>query len=254
MMPPTKDNYKLYSLSALTKAIEAAQHGSIRKAATMYGVPEATIRFRLSPGKEESTPGHPPYFCPSEERELADHCIKMASYGYGYARFQVLKVAENMAAATGKAIKPTKHWFYGFVKRFPDLKLSQPKKREKCRADCATSEVVTRYYGNLEDTLVSCDLKNKPAAIWNVDETGITLNHTPPKVLAKAGRVAVAITASKSATTTVIAAGCALGECVPPYVIYKGKRLHDCRAYNWRDCWDQVQHIRYRMVKLGDIP
>ena len=35
----------------------------------------------------------------------------------------------------------------------------------------------------------------------------------------------MAITASKSLTTTVIAAGNGIGEVLPPYIIYKGKRL-----------------------------
>ena len=111
------------------------------------------------------------------------------------------------------------------MKRFPDLKMINPKKREKCRADSVYVEVVSSYYENLEKVLNSAGLLNNPTGIWNVDETGLTLDHTPPKVLGKARQDPVCITASKSATTTVIAAGSAIGEILPPYIIYKGKRL-----------------------------
>ena len=70
-----------------------------------------------------------------------------------------------------------------------------------------SSDAVSIYYRNLESVLKSAYLLNKPAAIWNVDETGLTLDHKPPKVLGKVGLDPVAITASKSLTITVIAAG-----------------------------------------------
>ena len=66
---------------------------------------------------------------------------------------------------TGRTVKPAKHWFYGFIGRFPDFKMINPKKREKCRADSVSSEVVSTYYQNLESVLKSADLLNKPAAI-----------------------------------------------------------------------------------------
>ena len=59
----------------------------------------------------------------------------------------------------------------------------------------------------------------------HVDETGLTLDHKPPKVLGKTGQDPVAVIASRLATTTVIAAGSGVGEILPPYVIYKGKCL-----------------------------
>ena len=202
--------------SAITRALQATANGSSARGATrMYGDPESTLRFRLASRSGAVNPGHPKYFSESEERQLADYCVRMASLWYGYARWQMISIAENMATLTGRSVKRTKHWFYGFVKRYPDLKMINPKKREKCRADSVLSEVVLTNYQNLETVLDSARLLNKPVGIWNVDETGLTLDHTPPKVLGKAGQDLVAITASKSATTTVIAVGSAIGEILP---------------------------------------
>lgn len=66
---------------------------------------------------------------------------------------------------------------------------------------------------------------NKPSKIWNVDETGISLYHSPPKVLSRRGGQPFSITSCRSSTTTLVAAVSALGETLPPYIIYKGKRL-----------------------------
>ena len=89
----------------------------------------------------------------------------MASLGYGYTRWQVIDFAENMATLTGRSVSPTKHWFYGFMKRFPDLKMINPKKREKCRADSVSVKVVSSYFENLEKVLNSAGLLNNPTGI-----------------------------------------------------------------------------------------
>ena len=86
-------------------------------------------------------------------------------------------------------------------------------------------EMLNDYFEELEKTLDKYEIKNKPQHIWNVDETGISLDHNPPKILAKAGSNPHCVTSGKSATTTVIAAVSALGETIPPYVIFKGERI-----------------------------
>ena len=53
----------------------------------------------------------------------------MASLGYGLARWQVLELAKNMAEAIDIENEPTPTWFLRFKKRFPMMKMTQPKKR-----------------------------------------------------------------------------------------------------------------------------
>ncbi|KAH3771506.1 hypothetical protein DPMN_172828 [Dreissena polymorpha] len=88
-----------------------------------------------------------------------------------------------MGVALGIENEPTKHWFSGFLKRFPDVKMVHPKKREKARDS------------------------NKPKHIWNVDETGLSLDHNPPKILAKVGINPHCVTSGKSAATNIVFAG-----------------------------------------------
>ena len=71
------------------------------------------------------------------------------------------------------------------------------------------------------------------------------MDHNPPKVLARAGSNPHCVTSGKSATTTVIAAVSALGETIPPFVIFKGDRLSkDIRA-------DGVDGTEYRSSQSG---
>ena len=156
---------------------------------------------------------------------FAEHCVSMAHLGYGFTRWQIIDTAKNMCEVVGNDSEPTKHWFYGFLSRFPDLKMTQPKKREKARDDAVNEEVLHSYFDELGRTLDEYDIKNKPQYIWNVDETGVSLDHNPPKILAKAGSNPHSVTSGKSATTTVIAAVSALGETIPPFIIFKGERM-----------------------------
>ena len=73
---------------------------------------------------------------------LAKHCVSMAHLGYGFTRWQIIDMAKNMCEAVGKDRELTKHWFYGFLNGFPDLKMVQPKKRENSRDDAENVEML----------------------------------------------------------------------------------------------------------------
>ena len=70
-------------------------------------------------------------------------------------------------------------------------------------------------------------IKDVPGHIWNVDETGISLDHTPPRVLTHVLQKPHCITVGHSPTTTLIAAVSALGDTLPPYIIFKGERANE---------------------------
>lgn len=55
------------------------------------------------------------------------------------------------------------------------------------------------------------DIKDKPKFVWNVDETGISVDHNHPKILAKVGSNPRCVTSGESAITTVIVAVSAQG-------------------------------------------
>ncbi|XP_071511710.1 uncharacterized protein [Diadema antillarum] len=73
------------------------------------------------------------------------------------------------------------------------------------------------------------DIENKPAQIYNVDETGLPLDPSKLKVIAEKGAKNVfrIIGGSGRETTTVQGCGSASGHVFPPYVVYSGKNLYN---------------------------
>ena len=78
-------------------------------------------------------------------------------------------------------------------------------------------------YAKSPDELGIADL---PAHIWNTDETRLQDHFVSDKVVAEKGRPCYEINASeKGETSTVLATFNAVGQCIPPMIIFKGKRL-----------------------------
>ncbi|KAH3703290.1 hypothetical protein DPMN_078322 [Dreissena polymorpha] len=81
------------------------------------------------------------------------------------------------------------------------------------------------YFGNLEWCLTKHNLLHKPHLVLNVDEKGITCEHKPPSIIAKADHCPLAVTSGKGKTVTFIGCGSAAGQAPPPYFVCPGKRL-----------------------------
>ncbi|XP_053374917.1 uncharacterized protein LOC123533097 [Mercenaria mercenaria] len=195
MAQPIEDMSKrrTYSSDAVFAAVDFAKENknfSVRKIAREFGVPETTLRNKIN-GKfgVKISLGRPPVINFPLEQKLADHCAFMAQMGYGYTKWQVLDIAMELAKASGvsdkfRNDKPSKHWFNGFVNRFPHMIMRKPQKLERVRALCVSPSTVDGYYKELKSTLVEIDLFDKPSRVWNIDETGITCDYNPPKILA----------------------------------------------------------------------
>ena len=98
-----KTLYLLISI-ALLSAYKAAkeQKVAIRAAARNFGVPDSTLRDKLNGRKTlNATEGRPTVLTTEQEKMLANHCIYMASVGYGYAGWQVVNCANNMLGELG---------------------------------------------------------------------------------------------------------------------------------------------------------
>ncbi|CAG2194274.1 unnamed protein product [Mytilus edulis] len=153
----------------------------------------------------------------------------MSHLGYGYTRVEVTALASDYAVSIKLKDKTDKQlslqWFRSFMDRWPDLKLQKPRALSISRAKGASKEVIDSYFDELENILNKYDLKNKPHCIYNIDEKGITPEHTPPKVVADVEINASAVTSERDKTTTIIAAGNAIGTQIPPFLVFAGQRM-----------------------------
>ena len=206
---------------------------SVYKAAMLYNIPESTLRDRTRGLVAlDARNGTGTLFTHAEEEKLVGHIKYMADIGYGYNKSGIQYMAKDYAQSLGKDVKPSSDslsncWFYGLMGRWPDLKIVKPQKLAISRAKSSSREVISKYYQELGTILTTNNLTNKPNRIYNIDETGISTEHTPPRIVCDKNTNPQAVTSPRSALTTVIAAGNALGNSIPPYYVFPGARWND---------------------------
>jgi hypothetical protein len=217
----------------MLKAYEAVKTGvPVQRAAKQFGIPEQTLRDRVKGYVDPNScsSGGETFFSKEEEETLVDHVETLSQLGYGYSNTQLQHLAGEMAFDLGKKSRNkamSNNWLYGFLRRWNSRLASfTPRKLESSRAKYATPETVSSYFGNLKDVMVKYDLLNKPQFIYNIDETGLQPEHRPPNVIAGVNSKPQAVTSPRSTTTTLIGCVNAIGNSLPPYFVFKGKRFN----------------------------
>ena len=223
--------YRNYSEDSLASALKLVKNGtSVYKSAQLCGVPVQTVRDRVLGKIKLGTvkPGPKKLFSDQEESDLVQHVQTMSNLGWGYTRADFRKVIGDTAVYLGKkeeGFSVSKRYVDRFLIRFPELKYGKPKGLQMNRAKTASREVIDRYYSELDRILTKYDLHDKPGRIYNTDETNISPEHNPPKVLCTRGRQPQAITSPRSTTATLISCGNAVGAALPPFIVFKGTRM-----------------------------
>lgn len=81
---------------------------------------------------------------------------------------------------------------------------------------------VQKYLGCLKKVMDVDDVHIKHGSVWNMDETGVQLNHKPHLIVAqKESKYLHSRTSGNRETITIIAAINAAGGALPPQVIVK---------------------------------
>ena len=87
--------------------------------------------------------------------------------------------------------------------------------------------MLSKYYTELGNILSTNNLTNKPERIFNIDETGVSTEHSPPRIVCNVETNPQAVTSPRGSTDTCIAAGNALGNSVPPFYVFPGVRWNN---------------------------
>jgi len=88
-------------------------------------------------------------------------------------------------------------------------------------------EELDNYFVTLKSVLVENNLLDKPECIYNVDESGVPLEHHSPLVIAKRGQHKVQhYTSGNKLQVTAVVCIKATGECIPPFIIFDAKNLN----------------------------
>lgn len=114
-----------------------------------------------------------------------------------------------------------------FLKRNPGISKRKAQFMNRARARKLNKFIVDDHFQKLGQLLDNMDLKQTPAKIFNMDEKGCRLTlHHQPTVLAKKGAKRVHFIANEHAeSVTVVGCVSAIGNVIPPMIIFKGKRL-----------------------------
>ena len=150
-------------------------------------------------------------------------------FAQGFARTKkdVLAIVEEILASKVRQVHVSIAWWEAFKQRHPYLTLRTVEKLSYARAVASDPNVIDQYFDLLEQTLVENGLLNSPSQIFNCDETGLPLEHTPSSVVAVKGQKhARAVTSGNKKRISVLACCSAAGYMLPPLVIYERKVLN----------------------------
>ena len=75
-----------------------------------------------------------------------------------------------------------------FMERQSHLSLRKGDATANVQMDCLSPETMKQYFDLLKDVLEENDLMESPGQIYNVDETGMLLDHRPPKIVTQRTR------------------------------------------------------------------
>ena len=85
------------------------------------------------------------------------------------------------------------------------------------RMDSVNPTAISQYFDLLDEVLTKYNIKNDPGRIYNVDETGMPLDHCPPKIITKRGQKKVRYrTSGNKSQITVIGCVSAAGHAIAP--------------------------------------
>ena len=213
-------------------ALEAVKGGlmDINQASRNFGVPRTTLTDRISGRVEHGAKSGPtPYLTEEEDQELAGFLKQASRIGYGKTKKEVLAIVQKIVQKKGLTVKKFngEGWWQRFMNRHKRLSLHTADPLSKARADALTQDKVDEYFKLLKNTLEEHGLTNEPFRIYNVDESGMPLEHKQPKRVAEKGAKKVhGRSSGNKAQITIVACASATGVVLPPMVIFQGARLN----------------------------
>lgn len=231
---PNKKRAK-WTEEQLVDAMNAVRNGMPPyRAANMYNIPRRTLRNHLESGSIKKKLGRHPILSEGQERELVRRIVRLCDVGMPLTpkilRKSVYEFAnENNIRHNFSNLKKIagKKWLKCFYSRHPDIAKRRAQKLNLARAQKINREVVDDYFKKLRTTLIEKNFQGKPSQIYNMDEKGCQLTlHHQQTVLAQKGAKRVHLVAPEHGENVSVAACAnALGQCIPPLIIFKGVRI-----------------------------
>ena len=178
----------------------------------------------------ESRNGPKPVFTTKEEEEMAKWLAEMARRGMGLTPKDFLLFVQDVLAKDRRKNPFTNNlpgydWYYAFMARNSHI----VGMRKETQLDLARSKLtrkeIDNWFLDFRDFLTAIGIIDKPAQIYNADETGFIMGSKAGKVIGPARRSSPVphVSVSKDRLTAMFC-GNADGSMIPPLLIYPGIR------------------------------
>ena len=234
----------------MSGAVKAVADGllGVNRAAGEFGVLRTTLKDRLA-GRvaHEARSGPTPYLTRDEESELVAFLVKCAEIGFPERKDEVIGIVQSIVQKKRGTLEgfSGNGWWHRFMERYPDLSLRKSDSLAVARAVATTASTINHYYSVLRSTLEEHGIFNCASQIYNMDESGMPLDHKP-RVIARRGMKKVYCrTSGNKAQITIIACASAAGIILPPMVIFNGQRFNP----EWSA--GEVSNTLYGMLEKG---
>lgn len=176
-------------------------------------------------------------FNAKEEECLADYIIKCSKMFHGLSVKQIRRLAWEYAKANSSYFPESWNtnmeagldWYYGLVKRNPQLRLRMPESTSIARASAFNLRNVESFFENYLSVLSEGDFLVDPSRIWNLDETTVNTVVPPTKVLLceDLKQVGQTYSAEHSQLVTMCCCVNAVGNSLPPVYVFPRVNYED---------------------------
>ena len=220
-----RTNYQDLLFKSAIKSVEEKKL-SVSAAARKYDIPRQTLSDKVK-SKHNGTYGGRTALSTDDENVLVEYIKYMGAVGHP------LNVSEIKAFAwsVGKRSSnpecfgengPSKNWWGAFQKRHPALTLRKPDKLDRRRKQTGKRSVVKKHFDALKKALVEAGLDGKSAHIFNVDETGMSMDRSTGKVCVdrKTKKVYQESSGDREHITANVCCS-ASGQVLPPMIIFE---------------------------------
>ena len=181
----------------MTHAMDTIVTGTMRinHVALEYGILPTTLKDRVAGREVRGTKmGTKPYLTYQEEQEIVSFLLNYAKMGYGKTRKDVLNIVHatlvRKAEEDGRQFSKdhiSQGWWVKFCNRWPEIRLRKGDAFPVARDQVTAYSVFKDYFNLLDETLTKYKLKDKPAQIYNCDESGMPLEFKLSKIIAGKG-------------------------------------------------------------------
>ena len=241
-------SYKNYSEKKLEAALAEIRQGeSLLKISTSYNISIGTLSNKIK-GLHPKKVGHPTKLTSEEEDAIIEGIITMAEWGFPVDAKTLRVIVRNFCTELRTANRffngklPGRDFLYAFLNRHRKiLSLRLVPNYSRKRAS-VTGEILNRYFDNVEKTLADVPDENKV----NFDETNLSDDPGKKKCIVRKGvKYPSQVKDFTKSNISIMVAGTAKGELLPPFVCYKAKGLFN----SWRN--GGPKGARYTCSKSG---